>query len=191
MSQLNHSLNSKSSTTKSIFLKIIDILIVITFFFFILYVYLINQVDLLKWIVGALVIFCAIISAIIFNYSRSKEREAATTVVEKLILLNDHSLGMKEWTIKGKTSLLIGKKSVDGDVDIDLTGTEFESLVNNQHAVLNYVSGVWYIEDIDSFSGIGIKKAGKLAAKRLQNNEPNPVRSGDILYIGNTRLLVK
>lgn len=191
MSQLNHSLNSKSSTTKNNFLRIIDILIVIIFIFFILYVFLINQVDLIKWIVGILIVFCALIYAIIFNYSRTKEREAATTVIEKLILLNDRSLGTKEWTLKGETSLLIGKKSVDGDVDIDLTGTEFESLVNNQHAVLNYVSGVWYIEDIDSFSGIGIKKAGKLGAQRLQNGEPNPVRSGDILYIGNTKLLVK
>lgn len=125
------------------------------------------------------------------SYSSAKESIGASKEVEKLILLKDRNLGKKEWTIKGKTSLLIGKKSVDGDVDIDLTGTEYESLINNQHAVLNYVSGVWYIEDVDSFSGVGIKRPGKLGAQKLSSGDPYPVKSGDVLYIANTKLLVK
>lgn len=191
MSQENHSFNAKTSTKKSNFLKVIDILFVIVFIFFILYVFVFNRIESLKWIVGVLILISVFIYTIIFIYSKNKAIEATSKEIEKLILLKDSSLGKKEWIIKGKTSVLIGKKSVNEDVYINLTGTEYESLINNQHAALNYVSGVWYVEDLDSFNGVGIKKAGKGGTQKLESGEPFPIHSGDILYIANTRLLVK
>ena len=87
--------------------------------------------------------------------------------------------------------MIIGKSSTDNNVDIDLRGAEYESLINYEHAVLNNVSGLWYIEDIDSMNGIGIKKARKFKKHTLKYEMPYRISKGDTIYIANTRLLVK
>jgi pSer/pThr/pTyr-binding forkhead associated (FHA) protein len=69
---------------------------------------------------------------------------------------------------------------------------EYASLISKQHAVLNHASGIWYLEDLDSRNGVGIKKQGTGGTKQLLENEnPHKVDSGDMIYIANTRLLVK
>ena len=60
-------------------------------------------------------------------------------------------------SILGKKTVVIGKKNSEEDIDIDLCDTAFGGTVSDIHAVLNYVEGLWYIEDMQSKNGTQIK----------------------------------
>lgn len=176
---------------KQMIIKIIDIIIVTIAFFFILYVFVMNQDFILKTIIGLMLGILAIIYGSIKYEARDKNYNVTNKKIRKLVLLNDRGAEIDEWEIGDQTSLLIGKSSADNKADIDLNGTEYESLINYEHAVLNNVSGVWYIEDIDSVNGVGIKKANKRVKNRIKHENPYPIGNGDTIYIANTRILVK
>jgi len=176
---------------KQMIIKIIDIIIVTIAFFFILYVFVMNQDFILKTIIGLMLVILAIIYGSIKYEAKDKNYNVTNKKIRKLVLLNDRGAEIDEWEIGDQTSLLIGKSSADNKADIDLNGTEYESLINYEHAVLNNVSGVWYIEDIDSVNGVGIKKASKRVKNRIKHENPYPIGNGDTIYIANTRILVK
>jgi len=117
-------------------------------------------------------------------------RERAEAVA-KIVLLDDDGERVKEWFVKGETSVLIGKNGHRGGVDIDLSDCEYASLVSPEHAVLNRVGDRWYIEDTESHSGTGLRKAGSSETRRLVAEEPQEIGTGDMVFIANTRLLVK
>lgn len=123
--------------------------------------------------------------------TRKTSRTATVVPVVKLILLDDDGERMKEWYIEGETSLLIGKNSQRGEVDIDLSECEYASLISSEHAVLNRAGTRWYIEDMESNSGTAIRQVGKSTASKLVIEEPLQIGAGDLIYIANTRLLVK
>ncbi|MGE7948292.1 FHA domain-containing protein [Lysinibacillus sp. NPDC093688] len=176
---------------KQMIIKIIDIIIVTIAFFFILYVFVMNQDFILKTIIGLMLVILAIVYGSVKYEAKDKNYEVTKKKIRKLVLLNDRGAEIDEWEIDDQTSLLIGKSSADNKADIDLSGTEYESLINYEHAVLNNVSGVWYIEDIDSVNGVGIKKAHKRGKNRIKHENPYPIGNGDTIYIANTRILVK
>ncbi|MFE3575378.1 FHA domain-containing protein [Lysinibacillus sp. NPDC059133] len=176
---------------KQMIIKIIDIIIVTIAFFFILYVFVMNQDVILKTIIGLMLVILAIIYGSIKYEARDTNYNVTNKKIRKLVLLNDRGVEIDEWEIGDQTSLLIGKSSADNKADIDLSGTEYESLINYEHAVLNNVSGVWYIEDIDSVNGVGLKKAHKRVKNRIKHENPYPIGNGDTIYIANTRILVK
>ncbi|MDT3428977.1 hypothetical protein J2Z22_004573 [Paenibacillus forsythiae] len=111
--------------------------------------------------------------------------------VIKLVLLDDDGDPLKEWYIKGEISLLIGKTNARQEADIDLANSEYASLISAEHAVLNRVGSEWYVEDVDSRSGTGLRAAKNSAVDKLESGEPHRIGPGDLLYIANTRLLVK
>ncbi|MGZ0050516.1 FHA domain-containing protein [Brevibacillus gelatini] len=117
--------------------------------------------------------------------------EKKDTGITKLVLLDEDGESVKEWFIQGATSLLIGKSTSQNEVDIDLSDAEYAALISKQHAVLNYASGNWFIEDIHSRNGTGIKQANSRDKNRLEIEQPYKVKAGDIIYIANTRLLLK
>jgi len=172
-------------------IKVIDIIIVIIAFFFILYVFVMNQNFLLKTIIGTMMVILVLVYALLKYEAKETIYEFTDTNIQRIVLLNERGAEIEEWLLEGKTSLLIGKSSSDQEVDIDLNGTEYESLINYEHAVLNCVSGLWYIEDIDSVNGVGIKKAHKRVKTSLKQENPYRLNSGDIIYIANTRILAK
>lgn len=176
---------------KQMIIKVIDIIIVTIAFFFILYVFVMNQDFILKTIIGLMLVILAIVYGSVKYEARDKNDDVTNKKIRKLVLLNDRGAEIDEWEIDDQTSLLIGKSSADNKADIDLSGTEYESLINYEHAVLNNVSGVWYIEDIDSVNGVGLKKANKRVKNRIQHESPYPIGNGDTIYIANTRILVK
>ncbi|WP_019637159.1 FHA domain-containing protein [Paenibacillus fonticola] len=141
--------------------------------------------------------FIVVVSAVIASFliwtggraiNRSPEAKRA---IAKIVLLDDDGERLKEWYVKGETSVLIGKSTPRGEVDIDLTDCEYASLVSSEHAVLNRVGDQWFIEDADSHSGTGIRKAGRSEAKQLVAEEPVEIGMGDLIFIANTRLLIK
>ena len=106
------------------------------------------------------------------------------------MLISEDGRGIKSWNTKGKVSLLVGRNTKNNEVDIDLSNVEYSELISRQHAVLNYAEGAWYIEDIGSSYGTGLKKVNeerfKLDIERLYE-----LSLGDIIYIANTKIMVK
>ncbi|GAA3346552.1 hypothetical protein GCM10017717_16350 [Deinococcus persicinus] len=179
------------NTRKKMFIKIIDIIIVTIAFFFILYVFVMNQDVLLKFVIGTVIVILAIIYVSLKYEAKAITQVMAKKDISKLVLLNERGVEIDEWELGDQISLLIGKSSAEHKADIDLSGTEYESLVNYEHAVLNCVAGIWYLEDIDSVNGVGLKKANKRVKSRLKHEIPYPLGNGDTIYIANTRILVK
>ncbi len=179
------------NTRKKMFIKIIDIIIVTIAFFFILYVFVMNQDVLLKFVIGTVIVILAIIYVSLKYEAKAITQVMAKKDISKLVLLNERGVEIDEWELGDQISLLIGKSSAEHKADIDLSGTEYESLVNYEHAVLNCVAGIWYLEDIDSVNGVGLKKANKRVKNRLKHEIPYPLGNGDTIYIANTRILVK
>nr|WP_242061277.1 FHA domain-containing protein [Brevibacillus laterosporus] len=119
---------------------------------------------------------------------QSSKQQAGIT---KLVLLDEDGERVKEWYIQGETSLVIGKNSRNGEVDIDLSDTEYASLISTHHAVLNHVGGTWFIEDNNSHNGIGIKKANSKRTNKVEVETQQQIDINDLIYIANTRILVK
>jgi len=176
---------------KKMLIKIIDIIIVTIAFFFILYVFVMNQEVLLKFVIGTVMVILAIIYGSLKYEAKAITQTMTNKDISKLVLLNESGMEVDEWELGDQISLLIGKSSAEYKADIDLSGTEYESLVNYEHVVLNCVAGIWYVEDIDSVNGVGLKKAHKRVKNRLKQEIPYPLGNGDTIYIANTRILVK
>lgn len=106
-------------------------------------------------------------------------------------LLNERMEVLKEWDIRGKTGILIGR--IDGETsdEIDLSDTADAALISKEHAVLNYANGIWYVEDLDSKNGTGIRKAGSSEILWLTDPIPYRLEAGDILYIAESPILMK
>lgn len=111
--------------------------------------------------------------------------------IRKVILLNDEYQVLKQWNIEGKAGLLIGKSTKEQTVDIDLSDTALSALISNEHALLNYTNGNWFIEDFDSEQGTAVQKANKNELQYLTKSEPIQLEAGDFIYIGKTILQVK
>jgi len=112
--------------------------------------------------------------------------------ITRLILMSPDGDREKEWHSEGVTSFLIGKGTVNQTVDIELGDTHYADYIANEHAVLNQVNGIWYIEDLgNSINGVGIRKRGEEYALRLKPSVSYKVDEGDILYISKAKILVR
>lgn len=111
--------------------------------------------------------------------------------ISRLILLSDEDTELMAWDMYGKTSLVIGRDVGENQVDVNLAASPYASMVDVEHAVLNYSGGEWYVEDVGSRNGIGIKKAQDGRTYRLSRDTPCRVEAGDILLVGMNRLLLR
>lgn len=168
----------------------LNTLIIITLLLGALYVYGVNELLSLKILFT--VLLCVVTVVYLLRvYEQNDLSEEPITEVSRLILLTDTGEPTKEWPVQGETSLLIGKTTKERVADVDLSDREYASLISHEHAVLNYVSGVWYIEDLDSTNGIGIERKGETRIDKLKHESPYRVNSGDTIYIANIRIMLK
>ncbi|MBG9943124.1 FHA domain-containing protein [Brevibacillus formosus] len=181
----------KKGYQKSIRVKLIELLISILVISALIYVFGYTDSNTLKIFTG--ISFGLFLFGVIIVKFGSPDEPAPKKVdgVTKLVLLDEEGESVKEWFIQGETSLLIGKSSAQNEVDIDLADAEYAALISKQHAVLNQASGDWFIEDIHSKNGTGIKQPNKRDKSKLEIEQPHKVKAGDIIYIANTRLLLK
>jgi hypothetical protein len=177
--------------TSSGWTMFIDTCIVLVGAAMFIYVYWGDTSFMLKAIVSSVLIFVSVWLLLYSLLKPAQKKTPSSEGITKLVMLDEDGQSRKEWYIHGEISLLIGKSSNQSEVDIDLSESEYASLISKQHAVLNYVSGSWFIEDVESRNGVGVKKARQKEKTRLELDEPHRIGSGDILYIANTRLLVK
>ncbi|OAB45489.1 FHA domain-containing protein [Paenibacillus glacialis] len=174
---------------KTVWIIVIDVIMYGILAGIILYTLLHPEDQILK--ISVTVGAAFFVGAILLQRLTRRTSRTAGAPVVKLVLLDDDGERIKEWYIEGETSLLIGKSSQRGEVDIDLSECEYASLISSEHAVLNRAGARWFIEDMESNSGTGIRQAGKSTASKLVIEEPLQIGTGDLIYIANTRLLVK
>lgn len=154
------------------------------------YIFFVNQNYNLKIVgitvaIAVMLIWIIRISFFVIGY------ENRNSGITKLILKGEDGKNLKVWDAGNKTSFVIGKGSTEAEVDIDLSDVEYSSLISKQHAVLNYSGESWYVEDIGSTNGSGIKRSNERSRLRLEVDKPYPIHSGDTIYIANTKILVK
>ena len=113
--------------------------------------------------------------------------EKVTTV----LMLNDSGNVIKEWAIADKVALVIGKNTKQKDVDIDLSESMYDALIFDEHAVMNFAAGHWYLEALHTPSSISLQKASDKMRYRLTGVRPCKVEKGDIIFIASTRLMIK
>ena len=97
---------------------------------------------------------------------------------------------MKSWELFDQVSLVIGQDVGENQVDVDLKDSVYASMIDVEHAVLNYANGMWYIEDLGSRNGVSVKKAGHNKEFKLGQTQPCKLDPGDIIFIGMARLKI-
>ncbi len=111
--------------------------------------------------------------------------------ISKIELVNEDNEIIKFWYIDEKISFLIGKRTEDNDVFIDLNLSIYSDFIEDIHAVFNYAAGKWYIEDLSEKSGVCIQKIDDNIKYRIVKNTPCELKRGDIVFISKVKLLLK
>lgn len=129
---------------------------------------------------------------ILFILYMIRRKRADETLVEgdevsQLVLKDPDNKNIQQWNITGEVSLIFGKE----DVDIDLSNAVYSSLISRQHAVMNNTGDNWYFEDIGSQNGSGLKKRNGNTKFKVQRGKPYQINVGDVIYIANTKILIK
>ena len=122
-----------------------------------------------------------------FSFKKEKIQD---TFLSELVLLSEEDTVVKTWNILGKNSLVIGKKNKEEDIDIDLSDTYFSGTVSDIHAILNYVDGSWYIEDMQSKNGTQIKGFLEDKLYNIKDGQSKLTRK-DYIFIGLNKLQIR
>lgn len=149
-----------------------------------------NQDMIEKYIVAGVFVVIALYYSIKL-WRRCYQPITACNNISTILMLNDNGNVIKQWDIQGKVSLLIGKNKKNKDVDIDLSESMYDALIYDEHALLNFAANSWYLEGLHVPSSVSLRKNGGQMRYRLTGNRPCKVTSGDMIYIANTRLMIK
>lgn len=112
-------------------------------------------------------------------------------LITEIVLLSEEDTELMAWDLYGKMAMVIGRDVRENQVDIDLGKSSYASMVDIEHAVLNYSTGNWYVEDLGSVNGISVKKAEDGRVYKLSADTPCRIDKGDYLYVGLNRLLLR
>ncbi len=114
-----------------------------------------------------------------------------TAKVTEVVLLNEEDQTLATWPLYGKVSMAIGRDVGENQVDINLSSSTYASMVDVEHAVLNYTGGSWYVEDLASQNGVSVQTGQDGRKYKLAPDQPCKLDAGDIIYIGLARLLIR
>ena len=150
--------------------------------------------DYLLWSAAIIIIVYFILDLRVFIlFMRTAQYEGASRrrndIAESLVLLNEDNDGVRAWDLRNQTGMVIGRSHDESDVDIDLSETEYFSLISSQHAVLNYTNMGWVLSDAGSKNGTTLQRAGSGQKLLLAPGEPVPIRPGDTIYIAEETVL--
>ncbi len=125
------------------------------------------------------------------KYRRQRDYGTERTEISEILLLGEDNNITDTWDIYRKTSIVFGKDEGENQVDISLKNTDYAGTVDGEHAVMNYSSGSWYIEDLDSENGTRIQRNGEDKPYRVSSREPCKVEKGDVIYLGLAPLKIR
>jgi hypothetical protein len=106
-----------------------------------------------------------------------------------LALLGEDGAEIRYWDLKGRIGVVIGRGQDSEDARIDLSDTEYFTVISQQHAVLNYTNRGWYLADAGSKNGTALARQGSDQKLRLAPGESIPIKPGDIIYIAESTAL--
>lgn len=124
-------------------------------------------------------------------YTRQENTYNSNQKIQSICLINENNEVIREWDLFNKVALIIGRSSKNHEVDIDLSDCTYATLVEQEHAVLNFAAGEWYIEDLYSKNGIYIQKLEDNKKYMLSQDNPCKVEINDCIFIGKTKLRMK
>ncbi|MCY6355728.1 FHA domain-containing protein [Clostridium sp. ZS2-4] len=171
-------------------LQIINLCICIILTLICILIYFTVKATWIKYILVLTVIIIGMICFVKSFQQINKKDLSNANIINTIALVNEDNQIIKEWSVSEKISMLIGKSTVDNEVDIDLSGSIYSTLIEEQHAVLNYAGGTWYIEDLCSNNGVSIQKTEDGMQYKLVKYSPCSITKGDILFIAKTKLLL-
>lgn len=111
------------------------------------------------------------------------------TALTELVLLGEDNDRLASWNIYGKNGIVIGRDVGENHVTVNLDSSVYASMVDMEHAVLNYSGDSWFIEDISEKNGVSIQKQDGKKYK-LAYGKPCRLEKGDIICIALARLLI-
>ncbi len=120
---------------------------------------------------------------------KTKLTSLNSKIITELILLNEKDNPIQYYDMYQKTSLVIGLDVGENKVDVNLINSTYASMIDIEHAVLNYSNDKWYIEDLGSKNGIAIIKSDGKKYK-ITAMKPCLVEKGDIIFIGLVKLVL-
>lgn len=112
-------------------------------------------------------------------------------IITEVVLLSDEDHSLATWPLYGKISMVIGRDVGENQVNINLSNSAYASMIEVEHAVLNYSAGCWYVEDLTSKNGIMVQKHVDGRKYKLAPDQPCKLDLGDIIYIGLARLQLR
>ena len=118
-----------------------------------------------------------------------KENIAPATAMTELVLLSEEGDSLATWNIYGKNGIVIGRDIGENQVTVNLNDSVYASMIDVEHAVLNYSGNDWYIEDISQKNGVSIRKQDGKKYK-LAYGKPCRLERGDIIYIALAQLQI-
>jgi len=121
--------------------------------------------------------------------SKKNARKTSKKIASMLVLLNENSAEIKTWDLRDYTGLVIGRSLDEADVDVDLSDTEYFSLISSEHAVLNYTNEGWQLMDAGSKNGTSLQRKGSKKKLQLSPGEPLPIQPGDKIYLAEETVL--
>ena len=183
-----------SGKLEQILSYIATVLAIICLSALIFFLYFVNT-DMYIRVVGTIAALLIVVIWLLFEYRRTRPMRVINmdyeSSIKRFVLMTRDGDKEKEWHCEGVSSFLIGKSTIAGEVDMELGDTHYCEFISNEHAVLNYSDGHWYIEDLDSRNGVGIKKRGEEYALRLKPLTSYKIDEGDIIYISKAKILVR
>lgn len=114
-----------------------------------------------------------------------------TGTPSELILLGEEDTELATWDLYGKAGLVIGRDVGENHVDVSLQNSTFASMVDVEHAVLNYTGGCWQVEDLGSKNGISVQKFVDKRKYKLAADKPCRLEKGDVIFVGLARLVIR
>lgn len=150
-----------------------------------------------NWVMGisAGIIFLCLLLAFQEESHIPKQGEAIlpaqAELITELVLLSEEDTELMVWDLYGKISMVIGRDVKENHVDVDLSCSSYAGTVDVEHAVLNYMDGSWYVEDLGSKNGISIRKRQDGRNYKLSSDRPCLIECGDCILVGLSRLLLR
>ncbi|MFG6368883.1 MAG: FHA domain-containing protein [Lachnospiraceae bacterium] len=140
---------------------------------------------------------CAVLAGIlhiVFSLSlrpkKDKKYFIPTKTPTELVLLSEEDGRIASWYLYGKNGIVIGRDVGENQVTVNLDHTEYASMIDVEHAVLNFAKDAWYVEDISSKNGVRVQKSDGRKYK-IAYGKPCRLEQGDILFVGLARLQIQ
>ena len=189
LNQNNSSKNDKSKLIMSMHLIDVFIGAIITLICVLAYVS-IKNIYVRITIISLCVIIGIICFVLIYRNLNKPNIIVNESKISRIELVNEENEIIREWDLIGQVSIVIGKSTKEEKVFIDLNNSIYSPLIDNNHALLNYAGGKWYVEDISHDQGIVIQRAEEEVKYRIVKGSPCTVKKGDIIYISKVKLLL-